>query len=762
MDETYAKGINNPKNIEIEKLTKETISNFKKEIENSDVYDKLDKHMSADPNSNFNILSKILNTAKTRHIPKSVKKFNKRKHTKEKWMTNDLLKLVVKKNERYVEWKTTPVAHPNYELRKQNFKTYKYIVSQEIVNAKKSYYNRTFAMYKNNLKKTWLTISETLNRNKIQDTNPISFIDNGHELSDNTEIANAFNLYFANVGKKLSATLEQHNVLNINYKHYLQTPKTTSCKFKLINEHVTLTTIDKLENKTSCGHDGISNKLLKCLKHELSKSLTLIINQMLTTGIFPESLKLSKITPIYKKGDRVFLENYRPISLLPTISKIFERVIHDQLYDYFNSNNLLAAQQYGFRPQHSTEYAAVKLVDHTSSEMENQKIPTAVFIDLSKAFDTLSYDILLYKLKYYGVTGTEFKLMQNYLSNRKQYVVFNNCNSDITEINIGVPQGSILGPLLFSININDLITVSNKLHFIMYADDTTIYFNLEDFNQENLENEVNNELSRVSEWMTLNKLSLNASKTKSMTFHRAQKKVNQITLKLNGQNIEMVSSFNFLGIILDQSLSWKKHVSMVTNKISKTLGILYRLKDIFPENILLTIYQSLIASHMNYGLLVWGIECHRLEKVQKKAIRLITNSKYIAHTNPLFCQLNLLKIKDIFKLRLLKFYYKLTCDLLPSYFNTYLDVINRAPPRQLRINLIHQPVIKRNYAKCGLLYQLVDLLNSLQINPNDTILAKIYEKSHSYNGFAFNVTRIYLDTYDPVCRLRYCYVCERF
>ena len=145
-------------------------------------------------------------------------------------------------------------------------------------------------MYKNNLKKTWLTISETLNRNKIQDTNPISFIDNGHELSDNTEIANAFNLYFANVGKKLSATLEQHNVLNINYKHYLQTPKTTLCKFKLINEHVTLTTIDKLENKTSCGHDGISNKLLKCIKHELSKSLTLIINQMLTTGIFPESI----------------------------------------------------------------------------------------------------------------------------------------------------------------------------------------------------------------------------------------------------------------------------------------------------------------------------------------------------------------------------------------------------------------------------------------------------------------------------------------
>ena len=129
----------------------------------------------------------------------------------------------------------------------------------------------------------------------------------------------------------------------------------TSCKFKLINEHVTLTTVDKLENKTSCGHDGISNKLLKCIKHELSKSLTLIINQMLTAGIFPESLKLSKITPMYKKGDRVFLENYSPISLLPTISKIFERVIHDQLYDYINSNNLLALYGYGMVFVHNTQ-----------------------------------------------------------------------------------------------------------------------------------------------------------------------------------------------------------------------------------------------------------------------------------------------------------------------------------------------------------------------------------------------------------------------
>ena len=146
MDETYAWGNKNSKRIEVEKLANETIYNFIKEVENSDVYNKLDKHMSADPNSNFNILSKILNTSKIKHMPKLVKKFNKRKHMKEKWMTNDLLKLVVKKNDRYVKWNTTPMAHPDFELRKQNFKTCKNILSQEIINGKKSYYNRTFAM----------------------------------------------------------------------------------------------------------------------------------------------------------------------------------------------------------------------------------------------------------------------------------------------------------------------------------------------------------------------------------------------------------------------------------------------------------------------------------------------------------------------------------------------------------------------------------------------------------------------------------------
>ena len=319
---------------------------------------------------------------------------------------------------------------------------------------------------------------------------------------------------------------------------------------------------------------------------------------MITTGIFPDSFKISKITPLFKKDDVSLLSNYRPIFLLPTISKIFERILYNQLYEYFNSNSLLAEQQYGFRTNHSTEYAAVRLVDTISKEMESGSTPTALYIDLSKAFDTLSFDILLHKLNYYGVKGNAFKFLKNYLTNQKQYVVFNIQNSETVDITTGVPQGSILGPLLFSICINNLITISNKLKFIMYADDTTIYFNLEDFDPYHLKRDINNELEKITLWLKMNKLSLNVQKTKFMIFHRKQKQISELNIAINDTDIERVESFNFLGLHIHESLSWRTHTDTVKNKVSKVVGILYRLKNIFPMYILQTLYNSLIVSYI--------------------------------------------------------------------------------------------------------------------------------------------------------------------
>ena len=213
--------------------------------------------------------------------------------------------------------------------------------------------------------------------------------------------------------------------------------------------------------------------------------------------------------------------------------------------------------------------------------MENKKTPTNVYIDLSKAFDTLTFDVLLFKLKYYGVTDTALDLMRSYLINRKQYVVFNSCQSDYSEIYTGVPQGSIF----FSIYIKDLINVSNRLNFLMYADDTTtcIYFNLEEFEYLNRDRDINSKLEKVNTGLKLNKLCLIAQKIRLMVFHRKQKHVDEINAQINGTQIERAESFNFLGIMWNKNLTWKSHIEMVGKQISKVTGKLYRLKNIFPR-----------------------------------------------------------------------------------------------------------------------------------------------------------------------------------
>ena len=761
MNENFDRSKNAQKYVEVEFCNQENMDKFKNEVANADLYNKLDLNINTDPNYNYEIFSKHLQAAKSKHIPKKIKKFNKRKHKKEKWMTNELLIKIVEKNKLYVKWKTTPINLEKYEEIKKQFKECEKNVIKLIKEAKQQYFDRIFTAYRTDFKKTWRTISETLCRNKKHCDVPSRFFHDGKELSEPKAIANAFNVYFANIGKNLAATIEQDNNADFNYMQYLGTPTKTSFNFHCITEIETMKAIDTLENKSSSGHDGISNKIVKLLKNEISKPLTVIINQMLKTGIFPDSFKTSKIVPLFKKGDHGLLTNYRPISLLPTISKVFERVIYDQMYLYFNNNNLLADEQFGFRKNHSTEYAAIKLVDHISNEMESGKTPVTLFIDLSKAFDTLSFDILLQKLNYYGIAGVNLKLMANYLRNRKQYVVFNNHNSEITDIRCGVPQGSILGPLFFSICINDLKNASNKCKFLMYADDTTIYFNIEDFNTNNLEAEINKELEQVNTWLKVNKLSLNVGKTKMMIFHRKRKHIPELKVLIDGCNIECVNSFNFLGIMLDQGLSWNNHVDLVKKKVSKVIGILYRLKNIFPSEVLKTLYSSLIASYLNYGLLLWGKQSHKVEILQKKAIRLITGSNYIAHTNPLFGQLKLLKIRDMFKLRLLKLYYKLCHNLLPSYFNRYQEIIELEPVRSLRQHLIHPPLIRTAYAECTPLYQLIKLINSLKEDKDDIILSNVELKIDSFCTFSFKVSRIFLNRYDPVCNVENCFVCSR-
>ena len=263
----------------------------------------------------------------------------------------------------------------------------------------------------------------------------------------------------------------------------------------------------------SKGYDGISTEHLKFINKDISKCLTLIINQSLNSGIFPDKLKVAKVTPIFKKGDKQIITNYRPISVLPVISKIFETVIHEQLSEYFVTNNLFSPQKYGFRKNLSTELAALELLDRLLIQLDSRKIPINFYIDLSKAFDSLRHDILLQKLLYYGITNKAL-LLESYLKNRKQFVQIGDVRSTMKQVLTGVPQGSIIGLLFFNIFINAIVKACDKFAFILYADDTTLNSTLDCFgkNTDEIENSITYELQKVFKWFVVNKLCLNISK----------------------------------------------------------------------------------------------------------------------------------------------------------------------------------------------------------------------------------------------------------
>ena len=548
---SYETTNNLPKYIEVENMNPKSINNFKSALSKSDVYEKLDKSLDANPDSNYDILATVIADAKVKHIPKKTKKFNKKKHFHQKWMTDELLQLVIRKNALYKEWKAT-TDEQEYLIKKRNFRTFDNIVERRKLEIKHEYFYDMFQTQKTDLKKSWGILNEALNRNKEKVDLPSEFIYKNKTITDAIDIANSFNEYFANIGPNLSKKIDPSVNSTTTYKSYLTDTTDFRFQFRQISELEVRSAIDNLENITSCGCDGISNKLLKLIKNEISKPITLIVNQSLKTGIFPKAFKIAKVKPIYKKGDKTDLNNYRPISLLPTISKIFERVIHTQLYKYLSDNNLLCEQQYGFRSQHSTELAAIKLVDYLTHNIDTNNIPISIYLDLSKAFDTLSFDILLAKFEYYGITGTPLKLLTSYLKDRYQYVIYNGETSNMLEIRTGIPQGSILGPLFFSICINDIVKASAIFNYIMYADDTTLYCNLEDFVDCDTETAINRELQKINLWLQRNKLTLNVDKTKFMIFHK-RKKVPNLSITLNDTTITKVDSFNYLGILLDSN-----------------------------------------------------------------------------------------------------------------------------------------------------------------------------------------------------------------
>ena len=331
--------------------------------------------------------------------------------------------------------------------------------------------------------------------------------------NDANEICNAFCSYFTDVGQQCASSIGQvtthsSSYLKGNYRNYLfLTPITPSD---------TIAIISSFKSKASSGHDGVSSQLVKDLKCALSFPLSVIINNSLTMGLAPNMAKLAKIIPIYKAKDKNNISNYRPISLLPVIYKILENVVHKNLYTFLEKNKVLYASQYGFRKNRSTVNAISELVCHIPNAIENKQNTLRVFLDLSKAFDTMDHTILLYKLECYGVRGLALNGFQSYLTDRKQYVLYNNVQSQTLDIPRVVPQGSVLGHLLFLIYVNDIANCLTHSKLIYFADDTTVFLSSRCI--DDLYKNMNSELDALTHWFKANRLAFNVYKFNSMLF----------------------------------------------------------------------------------------------------------------------------------------------------------------------------------------------------------------------------------------------------
>ena len=551
-------------------------------------------------------------------------------------------------------------------------------MNRELKRSKKDHYSSYFEEHSNNIRKTWVGIRSLINVKNSSKPDISQLNINGKIIDDPKDIVNNVNTFFVNVGPETDKNVPKVN--HISPEKYLKNRNQFNFIIAHISNEEVLDLIHALPNKSS-GPASIPLELLQVAADLIVVPLCHIINVSFSSGIFPDSLKVAKVLPLHKGGSSQDLNNFRPISLLSIFDKIIEKLMHKRLYAFFEYHNILYKNQFGFRKNNSTIFALMEITEKIKESIDKGKFGCGIFIDLKKAFDTVNHNILLTKLEHYGVRGVIYNWFKSYLSGRTQYVFYNGESSSLKEISCGVPQGSVLGPLLFLIYINDLPNISEKLQFFLFADDTNIYYESHDLQY--MEKELNKELEQLILWLNVNRLALNVNKTHFVIFHSVKKIVNyRVTLKIRKKAIMEKDHVMYLGVTLDTHLNWNHHILNVSKKISRSVGIMYKLKHYMNSKMLKNIYYSLIFSHIVYAIQIWGSACSTvMEKIlvlQKKAVRImskhddvLTFSGPLVSTNPIFKKLEILKVEDVFNFHILKFIYMCLNQSTPQNFHSW-------------------------------------------------------------------------------------------
>lgn len=490
------------------------------------------------------------------------------------------------------------------------YNSYKTIYKQSITLTKSNAYHNFIQNSTNKIKSSWRIVnfernSPNLSNSCHTDTNP-----------------NIFNEYFCTVADNLIKSLSKSNT---DPAEYLNHVPAVTCSFFLepVTHFDVIDAVNALKNTNSFDIHDINTRIIKETIDYFLHPLTNLINACFSEGVFPDVFKTSKVIPVYKKGDVDDPGNYRPISLISTFAKIIEIILKNRLSKYFEKYGLLHKYQFGFRSKCSTIEAVCQIVSEIVEGLESGKHIGLTLCDLTKAFDCVDHKLLLSKLEFYGIRGVPLALFESYLSNRQQCVFLNNNLSNRKGVQHGVPQGSVLGPLFFIIYINDLFFYLFPYSIIMFADDATLVNSSKNISELNY---ICNKTEKLAEiWYNDNKLNFNKSKTQNLI----------VSTKINDNPYQTVK---LLGIHIDNKLSWSVHIEHLCSKLSSYVYLLRQLKKVLQIDTLLTVYYSLIHSHLSYGVTIWepSREAIRVFRLQKQAIRILANAKYREHCQPLF------------------------------------------------------------------------------------------------------------------------------
>ena len=588
---------------------------------------------------------------------------------------------------------------------------------------KREYFSNKLESCEGNIKETWKTVNQLINK-RSKTTNILSIKEDEKVISNPQDIAETMNHFFCNVGKDLSDKIPatKNPLLNGDFGDRI-----VSCSFSFspLNNAKVLKAFSKVKTSNGFGTDMISSFFLKTGIEILAPSLVQLFNWSLSVGHFPDNWKTARVAPIFKKGSTDDKSNYRPISVLPVVSRLFEKLVFDQLYSYFNNNKLIFSDQSGFRSLHSTLTSLLRCTNDWYLNIDKGLYTAAVYIDLKKAFDTVDHEILLSKLKYYGVEGKEFRWFHSYLANRRQFCRVNGQISSTEPINCGVPQGSCLGPLLFLVYINDLPKCLKHSHVSMYADDTSIYFASNSVSEIN--EAINADLAALKLWLQGNKLSLNVAKTEGMIIG-SRGKLKKLTssdsvkpqFKIENVDIKMAEDTKYLGVQVDQQLKWSSQLASLTSKISRGIGLLRYSKRYVPASTVKQMYKSLVEPNFRYCCPVWGnvgeTSLTKLQTLQNRAARIVTGSRYDQSALPLIRALGWPTVRELLDLETLKMVFKSLNGDAPSYMSDMFTRVSETTSRVLRnsnINL-RTPMLRTSAGQGCFSFRGASLWNGLQ------------------------------------------------